>query len=278
MALSSKSFRVSSQNRKIQDVPNVPIVGTPVVSVREDRSIDVPFTNPTPVTGGIPAQYRAVSTPGNFQGVSLASPITVQGLTGGTSYTFQVRAETSTGANDGFTAASSAIIPEFGAMEAIAQVVGVGNSSNMNFFNIPQNYRDLVLVVNATSNSAHSGNIIFNFSSTGTYSSTFLRGNGSSALSSRVSNSGAGPLLGGINYSSTIPTSSVVNISNYSSTSTFKSYLVRNAADLNGSGDAQLVSGLWQKTEAIYEILLSTGSASIFWTGTATLYGVRASI
>jgi hypothetical protein len=161
-------------------------------------------------------------------------------------------------------------------MVPIGHVIANGNNSNMNFLNIPNHYRDLVLVINATSNSAHSGAIIFNYASFGTYSATFLRGNGSSALSTRVTSSGAGPLLSNVTYGQTIPTSSVIHIQNYANTSGFKTYLGRNAADVNGSGETQMIAGLWQKTEAIYEILLSSGSGSIFWSGTATLYGIKA--
>lgn len=162
-----------------------------------------------------------------------------------------------------------------GALEPIGQVIGNGTSSNMTFSNIPSHYRDLMLTVNATSNSSHSGNLIFNFASGGTYSATFLRGNGTSVLSSRVTGSGAGPILTSVTYGSATPISSVFHILNYANTTGFKSYILRNAADANGSGDSQIVLGLWQKTEAINEIILSTGSGSIFWTGMATLYGIR---
>jgi len=163
-----------------------------------------------------------------------------------------------------------------GAMEPIAQVIARGTSSNMTFSSIPNSYRDLVLVINAVSNSTHSGNLIFNFVSGGVYSATFVRGDGASVTSSRVTASGAGPLLTNITYSTTIPTSNIIHINNYSNTSKFKTYISRNSADRNGSGESQIVCGLWQKTEAITEIILSTGSGSIYWTGTATLYGIKA--
>jgi hypothetical protein len=163
-----------------------------------------------------------------------------------------------------------------GAMVPIAQVVGIGTNSNMNFFNIPSSYKDLIIILTATSNSSHSGNMIFNFASSGTYSGTYLTGNGSAAASSRITSNGAGPMLKDITYGTITPTTTIITIHDYANTSKFKSYTGKNAGDNNGSGQVQIFSGLWQKTEAIYEILLSTGSASIFWTGVATLYGIKA--
>jgi large repetitive protein len=48
----------------------------------------------TPGAGGrTPTLFRAISTPGGLTATSATSPITVTGLTGGTSYTFTVRAQ-----------------------------------------------------------------------------------------------------------------------------------------------------------------------------------------
>ena len=52
--------------------------------------------------GGLPNNYRVTSTPGGFSGTSTSSPITVTGLSGGTSYTFSV-----TGTNNFGTSAAS---------------------------------------------------------------------------------------------------------------------------------------------------------------------------
>jgi hypothetical protein len=281
MPLSSKSFRVSSQNRKIQDVPNVPVIGTPVVSVREDRSIDIPFTVPTPVTGGIPALYRAISTPGNFEGVSRGSPVTVSGLTGGTSYTFQVRAETSTGANNGLTAPSSTIVPQFGAMESIATV---SNSSGSLFFsNIPQNYQDLFISVQMRGVNAGTDEFMIaqiNGSSTG-HSWTALGGDGASTFSNRNSPGGIAPayfyvgLMPGGNSTAGLFATANINILNYSNTSTNKSVLWRFVADRNGSGQTTASSALFASNTAVSSISIIGSNGT---NGTATLYGIRASI
>jgi hypothetical protein len=161
----------------------------------------------------------------------------------------------------------------------IAKITANGTSPNMSFSSIPQLYTDLVVVVNANTTGSSSGNIIFNFASSGTYSGTVISGNGSGvATSARVTSSGAGPMfLGSGNFqTSSIPVTMVFNINNYTNTNIFKSYIARTGSDLNGSGVTQEVVGLWQKTESINEIIFSTGSASIYWTGSATLYGIKA--
>jgi len=160
----------------------------------------------------------------------------------------------------------------------IATTVANGTNANITFSSIPQIYTDLVLSLNVYTTGSTAGNIIFNFVSGGTYSGTSLTGNGSAASSSRVINSGAGPMfisLGNF-QTSTVPVAMVFNVARYSNTNTFKTYTVRTSSDLNGSGVTQEVVGLWQKTEAINEIILSTGNSAIYWVGTATLYGIAA--
>jgi hypothetical protein len=286
MALSSRSSRVSSQNRKIQDVPNVPVIGTPIVSVREDRSVDVPFTIPTPITGGIADQYRAISTPGNFQGVSPGSPVTVQGLTGGTSYTFQVRAETSTGANNGLTAASSTIVPEFGAMEAIATTTAEG-LGGVTFLNIPQNYQDLFLVSNMFIGGVNSGSsytgLAFNNDRAGNYSVTQISGNGSSAFTQRGTNNNqifnSTTFESGVAFGSSAPFTTIWHILNYKNSTTNKTVLYRTANDRNGSGQTIVASALHRSTSPISRIDINIDNGSMVLTNSQfSLYGVRASI
>lgn len=84
-----------------QTVPNPPtsVVATKTATI---GAISVAFTAPT--AGYTPTSYTVTSSPGGITGTGSSSPITVSGLTGGTSYTFTV---TSTSA-EGTSAASSA--------------------------------------------------------------------------------------------------------------------------------------------------------------------------
>jgi hypothetical protein len=86
--------------------PGAPTIGTATSPTSTTAS--VPFTAPADLgTGSI--TYTATSTPGSFTGTG-ASPITVTGLTTGTSYTFRVSAATPGGTGPA-SAASNSVTP-----------------------------------------------------------------------------------------------------------------------------------------------------------------------
>jgi len=93
-------------------VPQAPTIGTATIST---TTASVPFT--AGATGGkAVSTYTATSSPGSITGTNSASPISVSGLTGGTSYTFTV---TATNAN-GTSAASASS----NSVTAVTPVVG----------------------------------------------------------------------------------------------------------------------------------------------------------
>ena len=148
------------------------------------------------------------------------------------------------------------------------------SSSTVTFSNIPQGYTDLVIVTNASGND---GAICIRINSdTGTnYSSTQIRGNGTSATSNRASN---GTYIGGTsNFSVTAGTlqTAVWNIQNYSNTTTYKTVIFRDgmASHITGA-----TVGLWRSTAAITSLTLSPEfGAQVFYIGsTFTIYGVKA--
>jgi hypothetical protein len=267
-----KSSRASSPNAKVQDVPNVPTIGT---AIRNVDVIEVPFTPAT--TGGQAAIYRAVSNPGGIEAISFgSSPISVPNLDDGVARTFTVRGETSTGATTGFSAASNAVTVPRSALEPIASVTLTANTGPIAFNSIPQNYQDLMLVINAT---AQNGNgliyVTFNNTYPNTLSTTYLTGNGSSASSSRVT---ANDKVDFTAMSATIPTTIISHFLNYANTSTFKTILSRYAGDYNGSGMTRLMTSLLQITGGITGIQINTqtGSDKFLPGSTFTLYGIRA--
>jgi hypothetical protein len=83
----------SAGTSKIVDVPDSPTIGS---ITRIDLGAQVAFTPST--KGGNVVSYTATSTPGGFTGTG-SSPITVTGLSSGTSYTFKVRATNATGSS-----------------------------------------------------------------------------------------------------------------------------------------------------------------------------------
>lgn len=104
---STEQFQARAQNIW-PAAPGAPTIGTATAGV---GAATVAFT--APAFTGYPAgisSYTAVSTPGCITASGASSPVTVTGLTNGTSYTFSVRA---TGANGTgpFSAASNSVTP-----------------------------------------------------------------------------------------------------------------------------------------------------------------------
>lgn len=159
----------------------------------------------------------------------------------------------------------------------IANQVLTSATASVTFSSIPSTYTDLVLVVNVQLTSSGQS-LLYQFNSdTGTnYSLTILKGNGSSATSDRRSSInyqlGAG-------WDAGIPTSgsfgtAVINIQNYSNSTTYKTSVARGANA--GGGDVTATVNLWRNTNAINTLTVYTGSGNLAAGTTATLYGILA--
>jgi hypothetical protein len=171
---------------------------------------------------------------------------------------------------------------QFGAMVPIASTT-LTTAGDVYFTNIPQTYQDLFISVYGRSNQTlatggYFGGFNGNYGGNTNYSWTVLSGDGSSASSSRNTNQaglwGDG-VIPALSSTSGIFGAMNMHILNYTNTSTFKTYLMRCAADLNGSGVTTLSAGLWRQTSAINLIYL-TPSISFTAGSTITLYGIRA--
>ena len=147
-------------------------------------------------------------------------------------------------------------------------------TASYTFSSIPSTYTDLVLVFNG---SASSGTPLvtlqFNGDTATNYSDTTLSGNGTSATSGRDSSvaqiyaSGADSLTTGISQL-------IVNLQNYSNTTTYKTIITRSGNAANGTS---AVVGLWRSTAAINSIKVFNHTATNFAVGsTFTLYGIQA--
>lgn len=172
----------------------------------------------------------------------------------------------------------------YGAMVPIASATATGSSNSLSFSNIPSTFQDLTLVLNARSTNASTTTqaiMFFNGDvASSNYSATWLNGNGSSASSGRDTNFAQLYCVDGMpaaSATSGIFSSTTFQILNYTSTSTFKTVLIRQAADLNGSGLTRLTVGLWRATPAAITTLgINTVSGNYATGSTATLYGIRA--
>jgi hypothetical protein len=159
--------------------------------------------------------------------------------------------------------------------DKIASTNGTGSSSSITISSIPSTYTDLILIVNGATTSS-TGNPCLRFNGdTGTnYSRTNLGGNGSVAFTDRETTANRILLIGGVYFSSTLNTNLIVQIQNYSNTTTFKTTLCR----ANKASDGVDVNvGLWRNTDAINSLTFFTASGfNISSDSTFTLYGIKA--
>ena len=148
-------------------------------------------------------------------------------------------------------------------------------AASYTFSSIPSTYTDLIIIAsNLTASGTGQGfNIQFNSDTATNYSVTHLSGNGSSAASGRQSNASNIQIgYAVVGASTTEPSTIIINIQNYASTSVNKTAISRTS--LAGSEvDANV--GLWRSTAAINAIKVYVGTANL-QTGTVlSLYGVK---
>jgi hypothetical protein len=145
--------------------------------------------------------------------------------------------------------------------------------SSYTFSSIPQTYTDLVLVYEGTGTSTDTHALRMQFNGeTGTYYSyTALRGNGSSATSARGSNQTFMFVLTETTQSGM--NNALVNIFNYSNTTTFKTCISRGN---NALGRVEATVNLYRLTTAITSINMIPETGTIDAGTTFTLYGIKA--
>ena len=164
--------------------------------------------------------------------------------------------------------------------EKIATTTLGSAAASTTFSSISGSYTDLVLIINNyfSSTSTPYISLQFNSDTTSNYSSTHLEGNGSTASSNRFTSDTL--MYFGYNVaSSTTPSNgmAVINIMNYTNTTTFKTVLGR-VGIINGTlpGTSATV-GLWRKTpEAITSILIKMNAGNLNSGCVFTLYGIKA--
>jgi hypothetical protein len=148
-----------------------------------------------------------------------------------------------------------------------------GSTSQVVMTSIPQTYTDLVLIINGAKESGGSGgNLWFQYSGDTNgahYSATRVLGDGTSASSAR-SVAPTYMMLGDVNSGDRFV--SVINIQNYSNTTTYKTSLSQTSSNnLVGA-----YAGLWQSTSAVTSITANFNGGNFASGSTFTLYGILA--
>ena len=144
-------------------------------------------------------------------------------------------------------------------------------ASTVTFSSIPATYTDLIVVINATWNTAGTSNLTFqaNGDTASNYSATRILGTGSSAVTARQG--GTYMMVADIDNSLF---TTIINIQNYANATTYKTVLSRMgwAAGYTGA-----YVGLWRSTAAITSFVISKNQSGAFAVGsTFTLYGIKA--
>jgi hypothetical protein len=143
--------------------------------------------------------------------------------------------------------------------------------SDYTFSSIPSTYTDLVIVINGAASSGSTNTIKVNYNgdtTSGLYSYTRLLGDGSSPSSARASNS---------NFTGAGDTGSdravfIINIQNYSNSTTFKTHISRS----NSQNFVSAYVGLWRNTAAITSVTLAINTLQWATGTTFSLYGIAA--
>lgn len=154
----------------------------------------------------------------------------------------------------------------------IATTTLTGSSNTLTFSSIAGTYTDLIIAASASMPSTDDAFLVQFNSDTGTnYSTTYLYGNGSAAVSGRASN--ATSTIQGRAGNATFGTS-YIQFQNYSNTTTYKTVISRGGS---ASGLVVAYVGLWRSTAAITSIKITSESGNSFSNGsTFTLYGIAA--
>jgi len=142
--------------------------------------------------------------------------------------------------------------------------------ASVTFSSITSAYTDLVLIINGTmSSSENSLGMRFNGDTTNNYSTTALYGDGASSATLRFS-SGVEMYIGRSRVTNN--STSIIQIQNYSNTTTYKTVLSRG----NSSAIVMAQVNLWRNTAAVTSIFVKGFSdfANFASGSTFTLYGI----
>lgn len=163
------------------------------------------------------------------------------------------------------------------AYESIATVtVGAGGTSAITFSSIPQTYQHLQIRCNSLKSTNPGTLLRINGISTN-YANHILYGDGAGSAQAYTD-----PNYQGIvwalndNGSATVPTAAIVDILDYASTTKLKVIRAIGGADLNGSGNVYIGSGMYTaSTQAITSLTFFGSGANYNQNTQIALYGIK---
>lgn len=153
--------------------------------------------------------------------------------------------------------------------DPIASITLGAATASVTFSAIPQTYTDLVVVMFSDQTASSASNIQFNGDTATNYSLTTLNGDGTTSTSTRASNASTPS----ITTASATDQVGIINIMNYSNTTTNKTALVR-FGDASSSVSLRVI--LYRSTSAITSIKLSSTSSTFTSNSTFNLFGIKA--
>jgi hypothetical protein len=274
---------ITKTGTAVADVPDTPTIGTATAA---GLSASVTFT--PAVTGGTPSSYTVTSSPGGFTGTGASAPITVSGLSDGTSYTFTVTATNAKGTSPASSASNSitAAAPMEGAYDSLATVTLSSTTTYIDITDIPTGYTHLEIYcslrTDANTNGGNSVLMQFNGDTGNNYSRHFF---GAYTGSSSGVDIAAGSSQGSINTHvapasnnlSTVWGAGFITILDYASDSKYKVSRSIGGYSQNGASGYDYIhqmSGGWYSLSPVVRVrLLAAGS---FVSGsTVEVYGVK---
>jgi hypothetical protein len=149
------------------------------------------------------------------------------------------------------------------------------NQQAITFSSISGSYTDLRLICFAQGSAGLDVLLRFNSDTATNYSTTYLSGNGTSALSSRASSSSSILAESGSGFSTANPGIVIVDVFSYSNATTYKTALCRWSTTTSSTGTIGASVGLWRSTSSISSLVI-TSSQEFIGGSTFTLYGIKA--
>lgn len=156
--------------------------------------------------------------------------------------------------------------------EIATQTLGSAVAS-VTFSSIPSTYTDLILVSSIFTTTSASVSFQLNNDTGSNYSYTVLDANGSVTSNRQTNTSGIQLAAWSSNLgSATKPSPAILQLNNYSNTTTFKTAVIRSAAFGASTESLDAFVGLWRNTAAINTIKLNSNNFQIG--STFSLYGI----